>query len=168
MGLAHNVDRWLYRGKRPNRLARLINGAWAKLASAGLAPGRLARLEVTGRRTGRTIAFPVVVADYQGDRYLVSMLGEDTNWVRNVRAAGGRAVLRHGRRERVHLEEVAPAQRAAILRRYLECAPGARSHIPIDRRAPIQHFEKVAGRYPVFRITAAASCEPKTAAGGLR
>src|SRR5215468_2297174 len=143
MGLAHNVDRWLYRGKRPNRLARLINGAWAKLASAGLAPGRLARLEVTGRRTGRTIAFPVVVADYQGDRYLVSMLGEDTNWVRNVRAAGGRAVLRHGRREQVHLEEVAPAQRAAILRRYLECAPGARSHIPIDRRAPSQHFEKV-------------------------
>jgi deazaflavin-dependent oxidoreductase (nitroreductase family) len=168
MGLAHGVDRWLYRGKRPNRLARLINGAWAGLASAGLAPSRLVRLEVTGRRTGRTVSFPVVVADYRDDRYLVSMLGEDTNWVRNVRAAGGRAVLRHGRREEVRLEEVDPAQRAAILRRYLECAPGARSHIPIDRRAPIQDFEAVAGRYPVFRITAEASGERTTAADGLR
>jgi deazaflavin-dependent oxidoreductase (nitroreductase family) len=129
MGLAHSVDRWLYRGKRPNCLAQLINGAWARLASAGLAPGRLVRLEVTGRRTGRTVSFPVVVADYRDDRYLVSMLGEDTNWVRNVRAAEGRAVLRHGRHEEVRLEEVDPAQRAAILRRYLECAPGARSHI---------------------------------------
>jgi deazaflavin-dependent oxidoreductase (nitroreductase family) len=168
MGLAHNVDRWLYRGKRPNRLARVINGAWAGLASAGFAPGRLVRLEVTGRRTGRTVSFPVVVADYRGDRYLVSMLGEDTNWVRNVRAAGGRAVLAHGGREEVHLEEVEPTQRAAILRRYLECAPGARSHIPIDRRAPIQHFEAIAGRYPVFRITTETSREHETAAGGLR
>jgi deazaflavin-dependent oxidoreductase (nitroreductase family) len=168
MGLAHSVDRWLYRGKRPNRLAQLINGAWARLASAGLAPGRLVRLEVTGRRTGRTVSFPVVVADYRDDRYLVSMLGEDTNWVRNVRAAEGRAVLRHGRHEEVRLEEVDPAQRAAILRRYLECAPGARSHIPIDRRAPIQDFEAVAGLYPVFRITAEVSCQRKTAADGLR
>jgi F420H(2)-dependent quinone reductase len=89
MGLAHHVDRWPYRGKHPNRLARLINGASAGLASRGLAPARLVRLEVTGRRTGRTVRFPVVVADYRGDQYLVSMLGEDTNWVRNVRAAGG-------------------------------------------------------------------------------
>ena len=159
MELAHNADRWLYRGKRPNRLARLINGAWAGLASAGIAPARLVRLGVTGRRTGRMVSFPVVIADYRGDRYLVSMLGEDTNWVRNVRAAGGRAVLDHGRREEVHLEEVALAQRAAVLRRYLECAPGARPHIPIDRQAPIQDFEAIAGRYPVFRITAEAPGE---------
>jgi hypothetical protein len=35
-------------------------------------------LEVPGRRTGRLVSFPVVVADYQGGRYLVSMLGTDT------------------------------------------------------------------------------------------
>lgn len=54
---------------------------WAGLAAAGFGPDRLVTLEVTGRRTGRTISFPVVVADYQGERYLVSMLGEDTTWV---------------------------------------------------------------------------------------
>jgi hypothetical protein len=58
------------------------------------------------------------------------MLGANVNWVRNLKAAGGHAVLRHGRREHVRLEEVEPGARAPILRRYLEVAPGARPHIP--------------------------------------
>lgn len=66
-----------------------MNRAWAGLAAAAFGPDRLVMLEVTGRRTGRTISFPVVGADYQGERCLVPMLGEDINWVRNVRAAGG-------------------------------------------------------------------------------
>jgi deazaflavin-dependent oxidoreductase (nitroreductase family) len=150
--LSHRADRWMYRGERPNRVARALNRAWAGLASRGLAPGRLVTLEVKGRRTGRTVSFPVVVADYQGERYLVSMLGERTNWVRNVRASGGEAVLRHGRREAVHLEEVGPGARAPILRRYLERAPGARAHIPADRRAPLEDFEKIAAHVPVFHV----------------
>jgi deazaflavin-dependent oxidoreductase (nitroreductase family) len=153
MDRTHAFDRWLYRGKRPNWLARLLNGAWARLAAAGIGPAQQVMLEVAGRRTGKTVSFPVVVADYQGERYLVSMLGEGTNWVRNVRAAGGRAVLRHGHREVIRLDEVDPGQRAAILRRYLECAPGARSHIPVDRGAPLQEFERIAAQYPVFRVT---------------
>ena len=149
----HALDRWLYRGNRPNRLARVINGASARLAAAGIGPDRLVTLEVTGRRTGKAISFPVVVADYQGERYLVSMLGDHTNWVRNVRAAQGRAVLRRGNREVVQLDEVDPGQRAAILRRYLECSPGARSHIPVGRGAPSAEFERIAAQYPVFRVT---------------
>ena len=76
MERTHALDRWLYQGNRPNRLARLVNGASARLAAAGIGPARLVMLEVTGRRTGKTISFPVVVADYQGERYLVSMLGQ--------------------------------------------------------------------------------------------
>ncbi|GAB3888466.1 hypothetical protein GCM10029964_056160 [Kibdelosporangium lantanae] len=106
-----------------------------------------------GRSTGRVISFPVVVADYEGERYLVSMLGERANWVRNVRAAEGRAVLRHGRREAVRLAEVDPDARAAILRRYLAVAPGARPHVPMDRGASLAEFERIAPRIPVFRIT---------------
>ena len=140
-------------GRRPNRLARLLNGAWARLAAAGMGPAQLVMLEVAGRRTGKAISFPVVVADYRGERYLVSMLGEGTNWVRNVRAAHGRAVLRRGHREVVQLDEVDPGQCAPILRRYLECAPGARTHIPVGRRAPLQGFERIAAQYPVFHVT---------------
>lgn len=152
MDRTHALDRWLYRGKRPNWLARLVNGAWARLAAAGIGPAQQVMLEVAGRRTGKTISFPVVVADYQGERYLVSMLGEGTNWVRNVRAANGRAVLRHGHREVIRLDEVDPGERAAILRRYLECAPGARAHIPVERGAPLPEFERIAVQYPVFHV----------------
>ncbi|MBF0660471.1 MAG: nitroreductase family deazaflavin-dependent oxidoreductase, partial [Rhodococcus sp.] len=50
------------------------------------------------------------------------------------------------------LEEIAPSERAPILRRYLDIAPGARPHFPIDRRATPAEFAAVADRYPVFRI----------------
>ena len=51
-------------------------------------------LVAAGRRTGKTVSFPVVVAGYQGERYLVSMLGEGTNWAGHVRAGGGHAAPR--------------------------------------------------------------------------
>jgi hypothetical protein len=103
------------------------------------------------------ISFPVAIADYDGERYLVSMLGANVNWVRNVRAADGNAVLRHGRSEAIRLVEVATGDRAPILRRYLEVAPGGRPHIPVDRRAPLERFEEIAPAIPVFRITSRAS-----------
>jgi hypothetical protein len=108
---------------------------------------------VPGPRTGRVISFPVVIAEHERERYLVAMLGEDTNWVLNVRAASGRAVLRHGRREAVRLEDVDPSARPPILRRYLACAPGARPHIPVDRHAPLEDFEQIAPQIPVFHAT---------------
>jgi hypothetical protein len=119
--------------------------------AAGIGPKSAATLEVTGHKSGRTISFPVVVADYQGQRYLVAMLGQECNWVRNLRA-DGRAVLRHGRREDVSLVEDFSDKRAAVLRRYLEVAPGARPFFPIDRHAPITEFERIVERYPVFRV----------------
>ncbi|MBO0815908.1 MAG: nitroreductase family deazaflavin-dependent oxidoreductase [Actinobacteria bacterium] len=152
-----NYLRWLYRGGRPNRFARLQNRASAIAFAAGIAPKRAAELQIRGRRSGRVISFPVAIADVEGDRYLVSMLGANVNWVRNLEAAGGRAVLRHGRRERVRLEEVEPGARAPILRRYLQVAPGARAHIPVDRTAPLEEFARIAADYPVFRIRADAA-----------
>ena len=149
------IRRWLYRHRHASRVARFLNAAQARLAAAGFGPRWLVMVEVTGRRSGKTISFPAVIADYDNGRYLVSMLGEDTNWVRNVRASGGHAVLRHGDREPVLLREVDIDQRAPILRCYLQRAPGARAHIPVDYRAPVEAVEPIAARYPVFRITAA-------------
>lgn len=154
----HALDQWMYRGGRPNRLASLLNRWWAIVFSAGLQRDRLAALQVHGRRTGQLVTFPVVIADYQGERYLVAMLGEKANWVANVRAAGGEAVLRHGRTDLVHLAEVDPRDRAPILRRYVAVAPGGRSHIPVPPKAPLADFERIADQYPVFRI------EPRQAA----
>ena len=147
--------RWMYRGQRPNWLARMLNRVDVALSSLGVASNYgLATLEVAGRASGRTISLPVAIVAVNGRRYLVSMLGENVQWVKNVRAAGGKAVIRSGAREEVHLEEVPVNQRAPILKAYLRRAPGARSHIPVNKNAPLEEFEKVAGTYPVFRIDA--------------
>src|SRR5262245_12583475 len=153
MPITQDLDRWFYRGGHPNRVARVLNRFSAVVYGAGIWPSRLATLEVTGRRTGRTIKLPVVIAGYEGERYLVSMLGDGAGWVRNVRAARGRAVLRHGRREAVRLDEIDVADRPPVIKRYLALAAGARGHIPVDRTAPVEDFAAVAPRIPVFRIT---------------
>ena len=142
----------MYRGGHPNPGAAVLNQATAILASAGLSPRRLVTLETRGRRSGRLVKLPVVIADYQGERYLVAMLGRRAAWVRNVEAAGGVAVLRHGRREADRLEPVEAPARPPILRRYLELAPGARAHFPVARQAPLAEFERIAFDYPVFRV----------------
>ncbi len=149
--LMYRSERWMYEGGRPKRVATVLNRAWGLVGSTGLWSNRLITLQVRGRSSGRLISLPLIVADYQGDRYLVAMLGERAQWVANVRAAGGRAVLRHGR-EAVQLEEVDPGARAPILRRHLEVAPAARSFVPVDRRAPLAEFDQIAALFPVFLI----------------
>ncbi len=129
------VDKWFYRGGRPNRMARMLNRCWAAVYAIGVAPNYLVTLEVLGRRSGRIIRLPLVMVVVEGERYLVSMLGADVNWVRNVQAAGGNVTLRHGRREE-------------------ERAPGARAHLPIEKDAPLAAFEQVAPQFPVFRVVA--------------
>ncbi|MEV4346492.1 nitroreductase family deazaflavin-dependent oxidoreductase [Actinoplanes sp. NPDC049596] len=154
MLIASPLKRWMYRGGRPHGLARLLNRLSAIQFGAGfLVPRTWVTLEVPGRRTGRTVACPVVVTRYGRREYLVSMLGNDANWVANARAAGGKAILRHGRRQRIQLSEVAVDQRPPILRRYLAKAPGARPHIPVDRHSPVAAFVPIAADYPVFLVT---------------
>ena len=150
-GVVGAIQRWQYRGGRPGWSARVTNRLGAFTFAAGIGPNRAATLEVRGHKSGRTISFPVVVAEYQGERYLVAMLGQKTNWVRNLRA-DGHAVLRRGRPEHVSLVEDLSDKRAAILRRYLELAAGARPFFPIDRQAPISDFERIVDLYPVFRV----------------
>ena len=147
-----NPAKWLYRGGRPNRVATFVNRCTAAVYALGIAPNYLVTLDVRGRRSGRTISLPMVMAVVAGERYLVSMLGEEVDWVRNVKAAGGNVILRHGRREEVRLEEVAADLRAPVLKAYLKRAPGARPHLPLDKGAPLSEFEQVSPQFPVFRV----------------
>ena len=150
-----DFTRWMYRGQRPNWLARIMNRMAAVEGSSGITAGLgMVALEVSGRTSGRTISLPLVVAVMDGERYLVSMLGEDVQWVKNVRAASGKAIIHSGGREDVQLEEVPVGQRAPILKAYLQRAPGARPHFPANRHAPLAEFERIAAAYPVFRVVA--------------
>jgi deazaflavin-dependent oxidoreductase (nitroreductase family) len=153
--------RWLYRGRRPNWIARILNRAWATVVSLGVASNDYVTLEVTGRKSGRIVSFPLVMVTVDGQRYLVSMLGENAQWVRNVQASGGKAVLRRGGREAVQLEEVPADRRAPILKAYLQIARGAQPHVPVNKDAPLGEFEKIAAAFPVFRLTSNPAAQPK-------
>ena len=155
-----DFTRWLYRGQRPNWIARILNRAPAAVASSGVASNYLVTLEVTGRKSGRIASLPLVMVVVDGQRYLVSMLGETVQWVHNVRAAGGRAVLRSGGREEIQLDEVPTDQRAPILRAYLQRAPGARPHVPVNKDAPLAEFEQIAAAFPVFRLASNKAVRP--------
>lgn len=146
------VLRWFYRDWRPTRLGRWVNRAQGWLAGIGLPPSFMATLEVRGRASGRRRSNPVVIATVAGERYLVSMLGPGSDWVKNVDAARGDAVLRHGRRHRVHLVPVPPEQRAPILREYVRIAPSGRQHFPVAVGAPLSELAAIAERYPVYRV----------------
>jgi deazaflavin-dependent oxidoreductase (nitroreductase family) len=141
-----------YAGGRPSSFAKMLNSFWAKLHTLGIAPNYLVTLEIVGRKSGKVIAFPLVMLVWGEQRYLVSMLGEQSNWVRNLRAAGGKATLRHGRVEQVLLEDVPVEERSALLKAYLQIAPGARAQISVNKDAPLEEFEKVAATYPVFKV----------------
>lgn len=138
--------------RRPGLLVRWMNRALGWLASLGLTPRDTVTIETRGRRTGRPRVTPVTWVEVEGQRYLVSPRGE-SEWVRNVRAAGGEAVLRHRGSRAVRLEEVAVERRAPILKAYFRKTKLAtRQHFGLDPDAPLEEFERIAPRHPVFLI----------------
>ena len=150
-----------YRGGRPTRAGRFGNRCWSWLVSSGLTPSKWpgtpvigpATLEVRGRRTGRPRSNMVTWVEYEGDRYFVSMLGEGSEWVRNLRAAGGEAVFRQGARRPVRLKEVPAVERAPVIQAwYRRTYVSTRYHFGIDPKAAIEEFERVAPDHPVYRI----------------
>jgi deazaflavin-dependent oxidoreductase (nitroreductase family) len=144
--------RLFYRDWRPTRLGRWVNRLQGWWSARGLPPRMMAALEVRGRTSGRTRINPVVITTVAGTRYLVSMLGPRSDWVKNVEAAGGAAVLRQGRRRRVRLVSVPVEQRAPILREYVRIASSGRQHFPVAVGAPLAAFAAIAERYPVYRV----------------
>ena len=147
--------RLFYRNWRPTRLGRWVNHFACWWSGLGLPPQFQAALEVAGRKSGRRHSNPVVIPTVEGKRYLVSMLGANSDWVRNVEAAHGDAVIRQGRRRHVHLVAVPPDQRAPVLREYVRIAISGRRHFPVAVNAPLADFAAIAERYPVYRIEAA-------------
>jgi deazaflavin-dependent oxidoreductase (nitroreductase family) len=149
--------RAMYAGGRGNATARRFSRLWAAVFALGLMPRRWVTLEVVGRRSGRATRFPLGMADWEGQWYLVPMLGEHCNWVQNVRAAQGLVTLRRRRAKVCQLIELPVDERAPVLRRYLQTVPGARPHVPVDREAPMAEFQAISARYPVFRVVPAAT-----------
>jgi len=137
---------------KPSRIVQLMNGFIGRLASLGLMPSDTVQLEVRGRKSGQPRSNAVTWVEHNGQRYLVAPRGE-TEWVRNVRAAGGQAAVRHRARREVRLEELPVDQRAPIINDYLKKTHRAtRAEFGIDPEADLSEFERIAPKHPVFRI----------------
>ncbi|MCC6382275.1 MAG: nitroreductase family deazaflavin-dependent oxidoreductase, partial [Dehalococcoidia bacterium] len=129
--------RYFYRGWRPTRLGKFVNRTQVWWSGAGLPPHFQVVLEVRGRKSGQVRSMPVAIATVDGERYLVSMLGNNADWVRNVQAANGEAVIRHGRRRNVLLVPVPAEQRGPVIREYIRIAQSGRKHFPVAVGAPL-------------------------------
>lgn len=150
------ADRPHYR--RPGLLTRrVMNPLIAGLTRIGLPVVGSRVLEVPGRRSGEPRRVPVNLLDLDGVEHLVAARGE-TEWVRNVRAAGGHMTLRAGRRTVARQAiEVPDADKVPILRAYLRrwaFEVGA-FFDGVDADSDDDALLAIAPDHPVFRLTAA-------------
>jgi len=97
----------------------VFNRVVALLTRLGISVWGSRELRVRGRKSGEWRTTPVNLLTFDGARYLVAPRGT-TQWVRNLRAAGG-GELRVGRRVDVfRATEIADADKPPILRAYLK------------------------------------------------
>jgi hypothetical protein len=152
--------RFYYRGWRPTLLGRITTRLWAWAAGLGILPKIVTTLLVTDRQSGHLVGHVLAPVTFEGSDYIVSMLGDGSNWVQDLRASGGAAFLKHGRAKPVVLTEVPAAKRAPILKAWCQIATSGRQHLPVPHDAPIPAFEAIAADYPVFRLVAGQSAPP--------
>lgn len=144
---AGTLPGWL----RPaNRVVRL-------LARLGLPLGTIRVLTVPGRRTGRPRSTPVAPLTVGGRRYVVAALAQ-SDWARNVRAAGHAELSAGRRRTPVAITEVTdPARCQAVMRAFPREVPGGVPmfvRLGLVERADPGQFAAAASRVAVFEIHA--------------
>jgi deazaflavin-dependent oxidoreductase (nitroreductase family) len=144
------VDRYL----APGWFTRnVFNRTVARLTRVGLSVWGSRVLAVRGRKTNEWRMTPVNVLTEGGVRYLVAPRGT-TQWVRNIRAAGG-GELRIGRKvEPISVAELADDEKPAVLRAYLK---RWRFEVGVffEGTGPSASDEELLGiapNHPVFRV----------------
>jgi deazaflavin-dependent oxidoreductase (nitroreductase family) len=128
-----------------NRLVR-------RLTLLGVSVAGSRELRVRGRSSGEWRATPVNPVDVDGIRYLVAPRGV-TQWVRNIRVAGG-GELRVGRRsEAITVSELPDDEKLPVLREYLRrWAWEVGAFFGLGKDATDEQLLGIAGGFPVFRI----------------
>ena len=138
----------------PGRSTAIFNRAVAGLTKMGVSVWGSRVLYVRGRSSGEWRSTPVNLLTHRGERYLVAPRGT-TQWVRNLRAAGGRGELHLGRRvEPFRATELGDDAKPDVLRAYLK-----RWKLEIGvffngvgPDASDDKLREIAPGYPVFQI----------------
>ena len=135
-------------------LGNLTNSTVAALTRRGISVWGSRMLYVRGRTSGQWRSTPVNVLTYEGRSYLVAPRGH-TQWVRNLRAAGG-GELKVGRKvERFTATELVDEQKPGVLRAYLKrwkMEVGV-FFDGVGADAPDSTLLRIAPGYPVFLIS---------------
>ena len=137
---------------QPDRNTAIFNTMVAALTRAGISVWGSRVLAVRGRTSGEWRTTPVNLLSFEGERYLVAPRGQ-TQWVRNLRVAGG-GELRVGRRaEPFTATELADADKPAVLRAYLKRWKFEIGMFfgGVGPDAPDATLLEIAPGYPVFR-----------------
>jgi len=135
---------------------QVFNRAVRRLTRWGISVAGSRELRVRGRQSGEWRSTPVNLLELDGERYLVAPRGT-TQWVRNIRVAGG-GELRVGRRsEPFVVTELADDEKLPVLREYLRkwaWEVGAFFE-GIDKDSTDEALAAAADGFPAFRIAAA-------------
>ncbi len=139
--------------QRPSWFTKNVaNAAVLLLVRLGLKPGGAHLLAVRGRKSGEWRTVPVNPLEFDGARYLVAPRGE-TEWVRNIRAAG-EAELRSGSQtEPFKVVELNDDEEPAVLREYLRRWGGVTAaYFDATADASDEELRRIAPDHPSFRI----------------
>jgi deazaflavin-dependent oxidoreductase (nitroreductase family) len=131
----------------------VLNKSIAGLTAVGISFMGSRVLEVKGRKSGEWRSIPVNLLEVDGVRYLVAPRGE-TQWVRNMRAAGGGRLKLGRRTEDFKAIEVPPADAVPILRAYLKKWAWEVSAFfdGVGAKSSDAELAAIAPRHPIFRI----------------
>ena len=135
---------------------RIFNKIVARLTKLGLSLMGSRVLSVQGRKSGEWRSTPVNLLVIDGQRYLVAPRGH-TQWVKNLRVAGG-GELRVGRRsETFAAEELPDAEKPPVIRAYLIKWKWEVGQFfeDIDETSDDTTLLRAAPGFPVFRVTSA-------------
>jgi len=137
----------------PSRFTRGFNRVMMGFTRLGVSVRGSRILIVRGRSSGELRRVPVNLLDFEGAQYLVAPRGQ-TQWVRNVRAAGGGALQLGRRVTEFRADELDDAVKPALLREYLRRwkAEVGVFFDGVDASATDEQLLAIAPGYPVFRI----------------
>jgi deazaflavin-dependent oxidoreductase (nitroreductase family) len=133
--------------------AKVFNPLVRRLTKMGLSVKGSRVLEIRGRTSGELRSTVVNLLTVDGVRYLVAPRGE-TQWVRNLRAAGT-GTLRVGRRtEAFGADELTDGEKAPIIRAYLKAWAWevGKFFDGLTADSPDADIAAAAAGFPVFRI----------------
>ena len=144
------------RYEEPNSVARAANAGIRWLAEMGISIAGTRALRVRGRKTGKQRGVVINLLTVDGVDYLVSPRG-DTQWARNVRAAGVVEMGPRWRSERTRVSEVDDSSKPELLRRYLaRWYWQVKGYVaPLTPESGDDELRGAASSIPVFALAAA-------------